>query len=111
MEFDDAGISLHFGLPPDEWPMYLVHLGDDFRPLDKRQDFLGGVPNRLSQHEVTYPLIGAIQAATRARPAVLWEEPKHGRGTIPLRPDATSTATFGEVVRSRRSALDFIGGS
>ena len=110
VDFSDDELATEFGLSPDEWPMLFIHLGDEFQAIDTRREFLGGKPNQLSVEQVTYPLIGAIHSATKGRPAPSWEEPRQGEGYIPLLDDAQSDARFGDVVRRRRSALDFVGG-
>jgi SagB-type dehydrogenase family enzyme len=73
----------------------------------------GGIPNELSVHQVSYPLIDAMHRATKPNSAV---ETAHipsdeGSGEIKLPSLALSNRAFGEVARMRRSALDFRGGS
>ncbi len=110
-DFDDDELAAEFGLAPDEWPMLLIHLGDEFRAIDQKREFIGGTPNQLSEHQVTYPLICAIHNATKARPAPVWEEPGRGSGFIRVAEEAQSSIGFGAAVRHRRSALNFVGGS
>ena len=74
----------------------------------------GGRPNRLSDEQVPYPLIDGIHAATKLHteatiPAPGWPKP-NGRGEISLPSPVSTNRIFGEVVRTRRSALDFRGG-
>ena len=73
-----------------------------------------GQPNRLSEEQVAYPLIERIHAATKlivqtAAPALAQAKPS-GRGEISLSPNSSTSRSFGDVVRARRSALDFRGG-
>ncbi len=72
----------------------------------------GGQPNQLSDVPLTYPLIEGIHAASKfitfrniplAQPAFI------GSGEIPLPAPAPSTRAFGEISRTRRSALNFTG--
>jgi SagB-type dehydrogenase family enzyme len=76
----------------------------------------GGHPNRLSEEQIPYPLIERIHAATKlcmegTRPS-LGQPKASGRGEIRMPPHHVSTSrNFGDVVRGRRSALDFRGGS
>ena len=85
------------------------------RMLDKVETILfGGEPNRLSDKQVPFPEIERIHAATKrsaanaisnvGRPAAF------GRGEISLPFHLSTSPNFGEVVRSRRSALNFRGG-
>jgi SagB-type dehydrogenase family enzyme len=75
---------------------------------------LGGQPNRLSQEQVPYPLIERIHAATKLNteftiPSI--GQPKSsGCGEISLPPPVSTSRNFGDIVRTRRSALDFRGG-
>ena len=74
----------------------------------------GGQPNRLSAEQKPYPLIECIHAATKfsAATAILpLDQPTaSGRGEISLPSHASASRSFGDVVRTRRSALDFRGG-
>ncbi|HMD32904.1 MAG TPA: SagB family peptide dehydrogenase, partial [Candidatus Acidoferrales bacterium] len=83
----------------------------------------GGRPNRLSERQEKYTLIEQIHAATKlgveAAIPVPGQPETSGRGETGL-PAAVSTSPstnlsigrgFGDVVRGRRSALDFRGGS
>ncbi len=75
----------------------------------------GGQLNRLSEKHEPYPLIERIHSATKlCKESVIpsLEQPKpSGRGEITLPSPATTERSFGDVVRARRSALDFRGGS
>ncbi len=74
----------------------------------------GGQPNRLSEERVPYPRIERIHAATKlsteATIPSLGRAKPSGRGEISLPPPVSTNRIFGEVVRTRRSALDFRGG-
>jgi SagB-type dehydrogenase family enzyme len=85
------------------------------RTLDPVETILfRGQPNRLSEEQVLYPLIERIHAATKlsteATIPSLGQPNASGRGEISLPPNASSSGNFGDVVRARRSALDFRGG-
>jgi SagB-type dehydrogenase family enzyme len=115
--FADDEVAQLCGLSEDEWPMLLVAV----YPTIPMEDFntkeivrFGGEPNHLSPQQIAYPSINGIQAATKitrpfndplVRPAMT------GSGSIQLPPPATSSRSFGDVARKRRSALDFTGGS
>jgi SagB-type dehydrogenase family enzyme len=105
--FDDAAIAKRFELAKDEWPMLLVqiHGGPAFPPAQKTE-WLGGVPNLLSCELVRYPLIEEIHCATR--PARHLENPAD---SPVIEKTLGDSPAFGEVVRRRRSALDFRGGN
>ena len=74
----------------------------------------GGQPNRLSDEQVSFPQIEKIHVATKAQSEVTVPaagQPKqNGRGETRLPSPVTTNCIFGEVVRARRSALDFRGG-
>ncbi len=110
--FGDGGVTEALGVI-DEWPMLIVEISQAGLPLAASppapDEWLGGAPNRLSEEVTAYPLIDAIHAAsslesggeaTRLRRA-------NRQPATPLPP----SAPLGEVVRRRRSALDFEGGA
>lgn len=74
----------------------------------------GGQPNRLSEKQEPYPLIerihGATKLSTEAAVASPCQPKSPGRGEISLPPLVSTSCGFGDVVRGRRSALDFRGG-
>ena len=117
-QFEDDEVAMNCLLNEDEWPMLLVRLNGTSLPFTKPDQsemrLPGGQPNRLSEEQVVYPSIKQIHAATKvlvqpgAFPAVGQPEP---RGKITLPPPDSSNLSFGEVVRARRSALDFRGGT
>jgi SagB-type dehydrogenase family enzyme len=103
----------------DEWPMLMVSLHGESIPVretDTRETvWFGGQANLLSKETIAQPLIDSIHFATKqssdgrsgASPA---EPAPTGSGEIELPPPTSSTRSFGEVARTRRSALDFQGG-
>jgi SagB-type dehydrogenase family enzyme len=116
--FDDR-VAEEFHLNQDEWPMLVVELRGPSVPLTTASSgemmVFGGQPNRLSEQQVQYPLIEEIHAATKLRMEA--RDSAAGGNPQPLRcrgirlPTAVSTTcSFGEVARTRRSALDFRGG-
>jgi len=74
----------------------------------------GGQPNRLSEKQERYPSIARIHAATKlstdAAVPSLGQSETPGQGGISLPPRVSTSRSFGDVVRARRSALDFRGG-
>jgi SagB-type dehydrogenase family enzyme len=116
--FADDRVAGQCLLHEDEWPMLIVGLyGPSIavRMLDPVEPILfGGQPNRLSEKQELYPLIERIHAATKLStetpfPAV-GQPMTPGRGEISLPPCVSTSRSFGDVVRARRSALDFRGG-
>ena len=75
----------------------------------------GGHPNRLSEVQEPYPLIERIHAATKLSTETTvpsFGQPKVSRrGEVSLPSQVSTNHTFGDVARTRRSALDFRGGS
>ncbi|MFN0101238.1 MAG: SagB/ThcOx family dehydrogenase [Bryobacteraceae bacterium] len=102
--FDDAELTKRLGLAHDEWPMLVMTLHGEAAHGALDREFLGGVPNVLSDDSKVSDLIQRMHAATCGL-GVEW---------IVDRPVADVPAVggrgFGEVVRTRRSALDFAGG-
>jgi SagB-type dehydrogenase family enzyme len=118
--FPDDAVAKLFGLNPDEWPMLIISLRGP-RLLVREPDgaasvWLGGQANQLSTETVPYPRIDRVHAATKLMDTMpggiaTAEAARTGTGEIALPAPAESTRAFGEVVRRRRSALDFRGGS
>jgi SagB-type dehydrogenase family enzyme len=118
-QFSDDKIAGECHLSQDEWPMLIVGLHGPSIPVSMKDPvetiLFGGHPNRLSEEQIPYPLIERIHAATKlctegTRP-YLGQRKASGRGEIRMPPHHVSTSrNFGDVVRSRRSALDFRGG-
>jgi SagB-type dehydrogenase family enzyme len=115
--FSDDRVAESCLFSQDEWPMLIVGLHGPSIPeriLDPVETILfGGQPNRLSEEQVPYPLIERIHAATKlsteATIPSLGQSKASGRGEISLPPHVSAGRSFGEVVRTRRSALDFRG--
>jgi SagB-type dehydrogenase family enzyme len=116
--FSDDGVAEVCRLSEDEWPMLIVGLHGPSIPVrmpDQVEMILfRGQPNRLSEEQVPYPLIEAVHAVTKlsmeATIPSLGQPTESGRGDIRLPPHLSTSRTFGDVVRTRRSALDFKGG-
>ncbi len=101
-DFPDDEVAQSCRLSEDEWPMLAIEIrGNAMREPDHQEIvWYGGQPNELSKEKLDYPRIDAIHAATKVvhRPA------ERGPTVVPKR-------TFVEFARTRRSALDFIGGT
>jgi SagB-type dehydrogenase family enzyme len=117
--FSDDRVAESCLLSQDEWPMLIIGLHGPSIPV-RRLDpvetiLLGGQPNRLSEEQVPYPLIERIHAATKlnteATAPSLGQPESSGRGEISLPPPVSTGRSFVDVVRTRRSALDFRGGN
>jgi len=117
--FPDEEVARLCRLSEDEWPMLIISLRDLSIPKhnipapEPETVWFGGSANRLSAEQIPYPLIDRMHAATRVMDSesgvVSGAAP--GRGEIRLPSPASSIRPFGEVARTRRSALDFEGGS
>jgi SagB-type dehydrogenase family enzyme len=117
--FPDDAVAQSCRFHEDEWPMLILKLTgksipganpDPIQPV-----WFGGRANQLSERQVPYPLIDDFHAATKLRNdeiggiAPVEPGPSRSQG-IQLPPPASSSRPFGEIARSRRSALDFRGG-
>lgn len=130
--FVDDAVARLCGLSEDEWPMLIVELRGAAIPMrgllpareeGSTQVWYGGQPNRLSMEQVPYERIDQVHAATKLdedRCGVIPEVEPEGRapaaiqkadGRVALPGPASSIRPFGEVARTRRSALDFEGGA
>jgi SagB-type dehydrogenase family enzyme len=120
--FPDDEVAQFCRLNEDEWPMLVVEITNaklrggsiPLRDPDLGNTvWYGGRANQLSTQQVSYPLIDAIHSATKPNlaggPAAICADA--GSGEITLPSPASSSRAFGEVVRMRRSALDFRGGT
>jgi SagB-type dehydrogenase family enzyme len=103
----------------DEWPMLMVSLHGKSIPVREADTgktvWFGGQANQLSQETIAHPLIDGIHFATKRSSSgssgtSTAEPAPTGSGEIKLPSPASSTRGFGEVARTRRSALDFLGG-
>jgi SagB-type dehydrogenase family enzyme len=117
--FPDDEVAQLCRLNEDEWPMLIVRLRGHCIPL-RRPDageavWFEGRANRLSNEYTAYPMIDSIHAVTKLRTdcgGICAAEPAPaGSGAIKLPPPASANRSFGDVVRTRRSALDFRGGT
>jgi SagB-type dehydrogenase family enzyme len=90
-----------------------------FHPLGKPPStesiWYGGHANQISKESIAFPWIDRIHRATKlSHPGTsdiaIAEPASTGYGRIKLPYAASSPRTFGEVVRMRRSALNFVGG-
>jgi SagB-type dehydrogenase family enzyme len=116
--FVDDRIAESCLLSEDEWPMLLLSIRGPSIPVRASNPvataILGGRPNPLSDEQIEYPLIDAIHAATKLRTegdiAIPGPSQPNGRGEILLPSLVSPDRTFGEIARTRRSALDFRGG-
>jgi SagB-type dehydrogenase family enzyme len=119
--FPDDDVAHLCRFNEDEWPMLIVELRGAPIPLrepDAREIvWHGGHPNQLSKETIVYQQIDQIHEATKlsslqaASPISLAPPAPVGAGNIKLPAPASSARPFGEVVRMRRSALDFLGGA
>jgi SagB-type dehydrogenase family enzyme len=109
-QFPDDEVARLCRLNADEWPMLLMKLTGAAIPgrsPDSGQTvWFNGSANQLSSEQIPYPLIDEMHAATKAGGNICAAAPA-GKGSWP----ASWTRSFQEVVRARRSALDFRGGS
>src|ERR1700722_2740974 len=121
--FVDDEVSASCLLNEDEWPMLIITLHGSSIPVISRERpktvLYCGEANQLSEEKISYPRIEKIHAATKLLSDTkvlddglscadrLKMNESDGIGLPP--PLATSNG-FGDVVRTRRSALDFRGG-
>jgi len=115
-QFEDDKVAKTCLLNDDEWPMLIVKLNGSAvprKPLDSGEpQLLGGQPNQLSEEQIAYASIEKIHASTKLleEPSVVERKAEAHAGSA-LPPSASTNRSFGEVVRARRSALDFRGGT
>jgi SagB-type dehydrogenase family enzyme len=116
--FQDEAVARTCRFNDDEWPMLLLELHGPSVPLRdadaSETRWFGGEANRLSHEKVDYPLIDRIHAATKLDAGFVAipnrESMPRGSGNIKLPAFDTASRPFSEIVRTRRSALDFRGG-
>jgi SagB-type dehydrogenase family enzyme len=117
--FPDDDVAQLCSLNNDEEPMLVVSLQGKSIPVRRAEAcetvWFGGQANQLSQEIVSYPLIDGIHSATKLNSSEcssvrVGNPAQIGFGEIKLPMPASSTRSFGEVARMRRSALDFCGG-
>jgi SagB-type dehydrogenase family enzyme len=118
--FPDDEVTQFCRLNEDEWPMLIVELSGGSIPVREPDAgetvWYGGQANRLSKERIAYTRIDGIQGATKAHKRTCRgispvEPAPTGSGEIKLPPTASSGRSFGQVSRTRRSALDFLGGT
>jgi SagB-type dehydrogenase family enzyme len=112
-DFPDDEIARSCRLAEDEWPMLMVEIRTNaVRAPDSGETvWYGGHANQLSKEVIPYPSIDAIHAATKVVHHAAAEPRPTGSGEIKLPAPALSRRAFGEIARTRRSALDFVGGT
>jgi len=116
--FPDDDVARTFHLNSDEWPMLIVSLHGKSISVHEADTgeavWFGGQANQLSSRTIIHPLIDSIHFATKLSSngsrGSFAEPAPTGSGEIKLPPPSSSTRSFGEVARMRRSALDFLGG-
>lgn len=118
--FPDDEVAKACRFSEDEWPMLIIKLQGGSIPLrdldGSKPVWFDGKANRLSHQQIPYALIGEMHGATtfhqsQYKSAVTAEREITGVGEITLPSPVSSVRTFGDVARSRRSALDFEGGT
>ena len=125
--FPDDDVARFCRFSEDERPMLIVELRGGSVPVREPNGPLrgsegsepvwsAGRANQLSTETIAYPLIDAIHDATklssRALRGISTAGPAPpGSGEVKLPRPATSARSFGDVARTRRSALDFLGGT
>jgi SagB-type dehydrogenase family enzyme len=115
-DFPDDDVARFCRLNGDEWPMLILELRGKSIPVQgpehRETIWYGGQANQLSEEVIAYPSIEAIHSATKTIKLDSRAEPAPtGSGEIKLPPPESSTLSFGEAARKRRSALDFVGGA
>ena len=115
--FVDDELANMFHPNLDEWPMLLVSLRGESIPVREidtcKPDWFGGQANLLSKGTIAQSLIESIHLLTKQNSgsATFAEPVQSGFGEIRLPSPVSSTRSFGEAARMRRSALDFVGGA
>ncbi len=116
--FPDDEVSEFCRLHKDEWPMLIVELRGRSIPVCEphrgKSVWYGGDANEISRETTAYPMIDGMHNATKVRQrtgrSFSAEPAPSGSGEIQLPSPASSWRAFGEVARTRRSALNFQGG-
>jgi len=117
--FPDDEVAELCRLNTDEWPMLIVSLRGKSIPVCEadvgKTVWFGGQANQLSKETIAHQLIDSIHFTTKrsssgSNSTSFAESALTGSGEITLPSPASSTRSFGEVARMRRSALDFLGG-
>jgi SagB-type dehydrogenase family enzyme len=117
--YPDDEVSWFCRLHEDEWPMLIVELRGNSIPLRESRAcesaWYGGEANQLSRERTAFPRIEGIHQATKLSPPLphgisVHEADPSGNSPMKLPLSSSSCRTFGEIARSRRSALNFVGG-
>jgi SagB-type dehydrogenase family enzyme len=117
--FPDDEVAQFCRLPEDEWPMLIFELRGGSIPARTRRlrdRLVRRARESAVERRTPYTRIDQIHGATKLSKRVCRgispaEPAPMGSGEIKLLPAASLTRAFGEVVRMRRSALDFVGGT
>jgi SagB-type dehydrogenase family enzyme len=108
--FDDDDVASSYRLADDEWPMLVVEIqGAPEFPRAANLEWFPGIPNQLSTEVIRYPLIEEMHAATKKLCSDL-KASGTGNRAATGRERQHGGPSYGEIVRRRRSALDFRGG-
>jgi SagB-type dehydrogenase family enzyme len=115
--FPDDEIAHLCRFNEDEWPMLIVKLYGSSIPVRDPDSgetvWFGGRANRLSEHQVAYELIDEMHSATKILGISITglADDMDTKADVTLSAPSSLTRAFGEVARTRRSALDFHGGA
>jgi nitroreductase len=110
--FPDDETAESLRLNGDEWPMLVVSIRGSIpmgNAATRENMWFNGRANQLSESRIPYPLIDQIHRATKLPKDSTAQPAPAGSGDIKLPPPASSDLSFGDVARTRRSALDFTG--
>ncbi len=114
-DFDDDAIAAACRLHPDEWPMLIGGFRPPAvvvtKPEVRATTWFGGTANELSKEPLVYAAIEEVHQATKARVTRTSNVNVSPCDGLKLPSPVSSNRPFGEVVRTRRSALDFVGGT
>ena len=100
--FQDDVLGRALRLPADEWPLGVLVASDATQAGGRQLEWTAGTANQLSSHPVEYPLITDVHQATKN--GGRWRM-EHGWIAAPI----AAGRDFANVVRTRRSALNFRG--
>jgi len=114
--FCDDDVTAALQLHGDEWPMLAVEIkvpGAAGAARSTEVQWHPGAANPLSSRIIEYPRIEEMHASAKLGRANMSTEVitrPVGSGALALPQPAPSERAYGEVARTRRSALDFRGG-
>jgi SagB-type dehydrogenase family enzyme len=118
--FPDDDVARQCRIADDEWPMLITELYGGAipsrHPDTGKSVWCEGQANRLSDQQVSYPLIDEMHAATKLIASECKNELRTGAAgigsaQIEMTDPGLPVRRFGETARCRRSALDFVGGA